>query len=298
MTFRLKAASVFATILVTASAWSADRPASGPTVYEQYFVALVNRARANPAAEAKRLGIDLNEGLRPTAIKPTPKPPLAIDARLMAAALKHSQWMIANNEVSHEEGAVGVEQRIRSAGFTLKPTYSTGENLGFSGQTEEAKDPTETMDELHAGLFVDRDIPGRGHRVNLLSTDFRQTGVGVAEGEFRQNGTVFQSYLLTQDFALTSSSGVFLTGIVYADTVKRDAFYTPGEGRGNVTISAKRSTDGKTFTTTTWPSGGYSLELPPGQYEVTASGGGLAASANAKVTIGKENILLDFKSGE
>ena len=28
-----------------------------PTAYEQYFLELVNRARANPGAEAKRLGL-------------------------------------------------------------------------------------------------------------------------------------------------------------------------------------------------------------------------------------------------
>ena len=32
---------------------------------EQLVIELINRARANPAAEAARLGIDLNEGLQP-----------------------------------------------------------------------------------------------------------------------------------------------------------------------------------------------------------------------------------------
>ncbi|MGI6300562.1 MAG: hypothetical protein ACOX52_05840 [Verrucomicrobiota bacterium] len=34
-----------------------------PTHYEQLMLELVNRARANPVAEADRLGIELNEGL-------------------------------------------------------------------------------------------------------------------------------------------------------------------------------------------------------------------------------------------
>lgn len=34
-----------------------------PTALEQYVLELVNRARADPAAEAARLGIDLNQGL-------------------------------------------------------------------------------------------------------------------------------------------------------------------------------------------------------------------------------------------
>src|SRR5690348_1334717 len=39
--------------------------AVGPTAIEQYVLQQINRARANPAAEAASLGIDLNEGLSP-----------------------------------------------------------------------------------------------------------------------------------------------------------------------------------------------------------------------------------------
>src|SRR5258707_11440338 len=39
-----------------------------PSNLEQYEVELINRARANPAAEAARYGIDLNEGLAPGTI--------------------------------------------------------------------------------------------------------------------------------------------------------------------------------------------------------------------------------------
>ncbi len=39
-----------------------------PTAHEQYFLELVNRARANPGAEAARLGLGLNDGLAAGAI--------------------------------------------------------------------------------------------------------------------------------------------------------------------------------------------------------------------------------------
>ena len=42
-----------------------------PTAYEQYFLELVNRARANPGGEAARLGIDLNQGLAAGTISAT-----------------------------------------------------------------------------------------------------------------------------------------------------------------------------------------------------------------------------------
>jgi hypothetical protein len=46
--------------------------AVAPTDYEQYMLELLNRARANPAAEAARHGIDLNEGLPAGTISTTP----------------------------------------------------------------------------------------------------------------------------------------------------------------------------------------------------------------------------------
>lgn len=41
--------------------------------YEQYLLELINRARADPGAEAARLGISLNQGLSPGTIWDTEK---------------------------------------------------------------------------------------------------------------------------------------------------------------------------------------------------------------------------------
>ena len=49
-----------------------------PTDYEQYMIELINRARANPGAEAARIGVDLNEGIPAGTITTDPKQPLAI----------------------------------------------------------------------------------------------------------------------------------------------------------------------------------------------------------------------------
>ena len=50
-----------------------------PNDYEQYLLELINRGRADPAAEAARYGIDLNEGLSPGTISSDPKQPLAVN---------------------------------------------------------------------------------------------------------------------------------------------------------------------------------------------------------------------------
>jgi hypothetical protein len=77
--------------------------------------------------------------------------------------------------------------------------------------------------------------------------------------------------------------------------VARDNFYTPGEGLGGVTVTARRASDGATFSTTTWGSGGYSLPLAAATYDVTASGAGLNGTVRfGSVAIGSQNVKRDF----
>src|SRR5512146_3156523 len=91
-----------------------------PTANEQLMVELINRARANPAAEASRLGIDLNEGLTAGTISTSPKQPLAINPYLTDGARKHSQWMLATDTFSHT-GANGTDpgDRMTNAGYVF-----------------------------------------------------------------------------------------------------------------------------------------------------------------------------------
>ena len=89
-----------------------------PTANEQLMVELINRARANPAAEASRLGIDLNEGLSAGTISTAAKQPLAINPYLTDGARKHSQWMIDNDTFSHTgQGGSAPNDRMTGAGY-------------------------------------------------------------------------------------------------------------------------------------------------------------------------------------
>ena len=79
----------------------------------------------------------------------------------------------------------------------------------------------------------------------------------------------------------------FLTGVAYSDTGTVNDFYDPGEGLGNVTVTATPVGGGTANSTTTWASGGYSLPLAPGTYNVVFSGSGLARPVTyANVAIG------------
>ena len=64
------------------------------TALEQMLLELINRARLDPAAEAARFGIDLNEGLAPNTISGVSKQPLAMNETLLSVARAHSQDMI------------------------------------------------------------------------------------------------------------------------------------------------------------------------------------------------------------
>src|SRR6478735_4975947 len=74
--------------------------AVSPSNLQQYMVELINRARANPTAEAARYGISLNEGLPAGTISTAPKQPLAINRYLTDGARTHSQWMIDTDTFS------------------------------------------------------------------------------------------------------------------------------------------------------------------------------------------------------
>ena len=80
------------------------------TALEQMLLELINRARLDPAAEAARFGIDLNEGLAPNTLSGVSKQPLAMNETLLSVARAHSQDMINRDYFAHDtpEGVDGV----------------------------------------------------------------------------------------------------------------------------------------------------------------------------------------------
>ncbi len=263
--------------------------AAYPTDLEQYMLELINRARANPAAEAARVGTTLNEGLPAGTISAAAKQPLAINPNLHSGARQQSQWMIDKDIFSHT-GAYGSDpqSRMKSAGYVFAAPWTWAENIAL--RTYKTAIPTSALvDAMESDLFVDVGISDRGHRVNLLDPASREVGVGMSYGMF--NGVNAATF--TEDFA-SSGSAVYLTGVAYTDAKVKDHFYTPGEGLNKVNITATRVGDGATFTTRTWISGGYTLELAPGVYTITASSTALGTVTYNSVTVGYENVKRDF----
>ena len=262
-----------------------------PTNLEQYTIELINRARANPAAEAARYGISLNEGLAAGTISTDAKQPLAINPFLTDGAREHSQWMLSSGVFSHTgSGGSTPNNRMSAAGYNFVAPWTWAENIAW--RSFNGSSLTQSLaDQLQKDLFVDSPVPGRGHRTDMLNTAVRETGAGFVSGAF--DGYAHAG-MLTTDFASTAGNP-FFTGVAYLDTITKDNFYTPGEGLSGVTVTATRLSDSAVFSTTTFLSGGYSFQVPPGTYQVMASGHGLAQpTAFATVNIGSQNIKKDF----
>jgi serralysin len=231
---------------------------TAPTAYEQYLLELINTARADAGAAPLAFAGDLNE-----------------------AADEHTQWMIASDTFSHYgSGGSTPGERMAQAGYAFSGSWTWGENVAWTS----TRSPIGWQDEvlqLHNNL-----MNSAGHRANLLSSDFRQIGLGFEIGDYagRQVG------MLTEDFARSGSSR-FLTGVAFDDK-DGDLFYDVGEGLAGIAIKAV-STTGLSYTTTTMQAGGYQLALPAGTYSVTFSGTGIASTTVA-ATVGTQNAKANL----
>lgn len=254
---------------------------------EQLMLELVNRARLDPNAEAKRLGITLNQGIAAGSITAAAKQPLAGNTLLNDAARAHSQWMIDHDVFDHT-GAGGTSpfQRMTTAGYT--GFTAAGENIAFRGTTGTLPF-TNFVAMQHDDLF----LSVHGHRENILEPGFREIGIGAMTGVFSDGTGDYNSVLTTQDFG-TRSSNPIVTGVAYDDTVVNDNFYSVGEGHSGITVTVAQTTS---HATATEAAGGYAVTAAAGVADVTFSGGGLATDVTVGLTIGSANVKIDLVDG-
>lgn len=287
-----------------------------PTAFEQAILEYVNQARMNPAGEfevalgdaesdiaraVEYFGVDV-EAFRTQMEAYDPVAPLAWNGALATAALTHTEGMIEQDSQSHRlEGEASLGERITEAGYT-----------GWSNVGENIYAYTKNPLFGHAGFMIDwgyddadfengslRDDwqtigdgiqDAAGHRVSIMSANYTDIGIGVLAEE--DSSTSVGPYVLTQNFGGTFASAPAQLLGVFIDDADGDDFYDIGEGRGGVTVTA--TGDAGIFTTTTWDSGGYQMELAAGEYTVVFSGvDGAEGSASYEITVGSENIKLD-----
>lgn len=256
-----KSPFLLSALLALAAPWNmpATTPYNhgNPTDSEQLMLEMVNRARANPAAEATRLGMDLNENLRRGTIKNTAKQPLAFHPRLIDAARGHSDWMLETGQFSHKgKNNTQPWHRMRAAGYRLTGRYVAGENIaiyGYDGDT--LMESAQTIVESHQeGLFH-----SPSHRVNMMRAAYDEAGLGIIDGWVEEETDDWRyNSLATQKFARSDFTGLpFAVGVVYCD-FNGNNLYDMGEGLRDVRVSVQ----GAKHHALTSSSGGFALPVP------------------------------------
>jgi len=177
-----------------------------PTAEEQYMIELMNRARANPLAEAQRYGINLTEGTMPGEITPTPKQPLAFNLLLDDAARSQAIWNVQNTTLatfSHSgPGGNQPDDRMKAAGYTLAADDLNLENAAINlyGSLGSLKS---LVDQQYQSYFVDTANAdgGRGHRIHILADLEKEVGSGLATGPYQYSASTYQAFCTVIDFA-------------------------------------------------------------------------------------------------
>ncbi len=257
-----------------------------PTELDQLMLERINRARLRPGAEASRNGISVDEGV-PGELNADPKPAVAFNMMLAEAARRHADDMLANDYFDHvNSDGQDPFDRMRDAGYALA---AGGENLAWRGTTGPLQEVT-TTEQVHVDLFVDSDVPDRGHRRVMLTNGFREVGVSVRSGTFTTltGGLLidFISLMVVHNYGASQDAMVyFILGVVYDDS-NNNGEYDFGEG----TTSATVTLDDRT--TTTANGGGFTFEVSSGQHTITFNG------RTRDLTVLNRNLKVDFVNGE
>ncbi len=273
-----------------------------PTDDEQLMLEMINRARANPAAEGVRL-VDNNDGGVQFALQffeiskdlvksqfntyPS-RPPLAFHAQLMESSERHSFDMVQNDYQGH----IGSDNtspfdRMNDAGYT-----------GWTRAGENVSAYSNSVFHGHAGFNIDWGTQNQidlGHRTNIMNFEnYVYTDIGISIEEDNNPSTQIGPLVVTQNFGFRGS--YYVTGVVYND-LNENEFYDPGEGLAGVQVMP----DGGDFFAVTSQSGGYAIPVLNASQitSVTASGGDLAAPITRDITLtNNESYKLDFIVGE
>ena len=272
-----------------------------PTNDEQYYLELINRARANPTAEGIRLALttDANVlnaysafGVNLVLMQSqfaliAPAPPLSMNATLLDAARAHSQNMLQNNYQGHSGPDGSLTTRL--AGYTSGSNgWSIGENVYAYSKSVWYGHAAFEVDWGGTALTGGMQSPP-GHRQNIHNPTFREIGVGVVLGS-NGGSTGVGPQLVTQDFGTVGGLSPFVTGVVYRD-LNGNGFYDPGEGVGGVTVTIANVNN----YAVTASSGGYSVPVPgSGDYTVTFSGGSAPTAQQAVSVINGQNVKADY----
>jgi hypothetical protein len=323
----LRIATTVAPVWGVSSALAAT-DSNQPTQYEQFMLQLINRARANGNAEMARLGnaANVNEGPPTVGVHVweiyNTVQPLAWNIQLAAAAQTHtnnlqsSDWRLNvgiyagphSVNSNFPAGASTSQQRIANAGYVATTAgvrttpafqfpgpenvaWGWGGNNGWSNAEMLA-----AFNGAHELLFEDLDIAGRGHRNTTMLEHFREIGLGTSFGSDNQGGPV-DTYYMVQNFGRSSTqTNPFLTGLAYNDGDNNN-FFTPNAGESITGLTVQARQAGVTVASVAaFETGGYSLPLAAGSYQIFFVKADGTEHAAGTVAMGADNVALNVKT--
>ncbi len=307
--------------------------AAEPSSREQYMLELVNRMRIDPQGELMRLanltGLpDAPAWASPRSDDPrvhgalvffgvslpdlldqwsslAPAPPVAWSGRLHDAAAAHNQLMIQFDDQSHrlpgERPFLSHREpdRLDAVGYDWQTggenVFAFAHNI-FHGHAGFAIDWGDDDHDKANGFGTGIQNPA-GHRLNIMDPAFREVGIAIADEI--TSGKSIGPLVITQNFASENHpdraglTGPFLTGVAFDDR-DGDGFYSEGEGLGALFVDAfLPGSDQPVVRARTFASGGYSLPLDPGVYDVRFAGGGIEHVIPAVDFTAGHNVKLD-----
>jgi len=281
---------------------SAQYSIGDPTDEEQYYLELINRARANPPAEGARLSNTTDPDILAAVTEfgvdqamlvaefgaLRPAPPLAFHGALIEAARGHSGDMFTNVFQGHVswDGRT-LEDRLRAVGY---PYSAAAENV-FSY----AQNPFHG----HAAFQIDwgpgvggMQGPPRGHRESIHEAAFREVGIGIVNGGNARPGTLpVGPQLVTQNFGARPDPEPLVTGVAYYD-LNGNGIYDVGEGLGGIRVDV----EGSEYYAVTGAAGGYAVPVPGnGVYNVTFTGPDLPVELRQVLVTDSQNLKVDYR---
>lgn len=254
-----------------------------PNADEQCFIYLLNKARSDPPAYGKSIGLDL------TGV--APQRALAVNAELMASSRFRANDMLKRDYFSHvDPDGFGPNSRALEKGYVLGKHYKRSKE---TNNIEAIAAGDESPADILKSLIIDDGVPDLGHRKQLLAMQefhalAREIGVGIVP-----RGTAvakFDAYCAIHA-AARDMSGAFVTGVVYEDKNGNGA-YDVGEGVAGaaITVDAKQ--------VLSLQQGGFAMQLPRGPFVVRCEKDGSNVSGTASIILRGENVHVEFVSGK
>jgi uncharacterized protein YkwD len=275
---------------------------AGTLDLEQYALEKLNQARMHPETAAVEVTSNLNrytletfrfyrvdiEATRREIAEMPKAQPLAWSDPLGQAAERHALDMAQEGFQSHvgSDGS-SLEDRLDDVNFSHRS--ATGEN---------AFAYADSVDHAMQAFLVDYGVDSKGHRNTIFNPDFQEVGVAITPSGRPGVGP----NVIVQNFGSRHDENPFLLGVVYDDR-DGDGSYSIGEGRDHVTITitpihgGTRQPDGQPIHVQPWGSGGYQIQLEPGDYEVLARSGDRVIRKH-QIRLDNENVKVDFDLGE